>query len=513
MTRLPLAAALALTLGACATTSEQKGKTVDARTPATATTPAAVDALYAELTQTGADYSAGLEAYRKGDMEGARQKFAASRESWRTLAARCLKLPGCEVERVLAQQDAALAASGSELLAGNDGEPTSETDPTAQAPEEGEESPIVADLPEAARAARLLRGKDLGEIIQLNAPTKAALEDWLTWQRPALVEAYENYQFLRAQMWPAYEKAGLPEALLFGFLATESGGKVHAYSRAGAAGPLQFMYYTGVRYGLGNDNGFDTRYDPAASARANVAYINDELRSLNNNLELSIAAYNGGEGRIDRLANGGARSFWDSSVYYALPPETRDYVPVVLAAAYLFLHPDRYNLKFPQVDARTSTVNLKAAISLNELTLCLGQEGTSARGWFRQLRNLNPRYEPNDPIAAGTALVLPAAAAPAYDRNCAEGPMLAMSTDLHSAHPPSVPKNAPNRLAIKSKGGKAGHGKSYVVRKGETLGAIARKFGCDVRTIATANNLRAPRYAIHAGQQLSVPSCSATAAR
>ena len=247
-----------------------------------------------------------------------------------------------------------------------------------------------------------------------------------------------------------------------------------------------------------------------------MAYINDELRSLNNNLELSIAAYNGGEGRIDRLAGGGARSFWDASVYYALPPETRDYVPVVLAAAYLFLHPERYNLKFPQIDARTATVSLKTALSLNELTLCLGQEGTSARGWFRQLRNLNPRYEPNDPIAAGTALVLPAVAAPAYDRNCADGPMLAMSTDLHSAHPPTAPKNLPNRLAIKPRsGGKsvAAHAKTYVVRKGETLGAIARRFGCNVQSIATANGLHAPHYAIHAGQQLSVPSCAVTAAR
>jgi len=87
-------------------------------------------------------------------------------------------------------------------------------------------------------------------------------------------------------------------------------------------------------------------------------------------------------------------------------------------------------------------VSLKAPISLNELTLCLGQEGTGARGWFRQLRNLNPRHEPNDPIPAGTAVVVPAVAASAYERNCADGPMLAMSADLHSSHPPS-PQNAP----------------------------------------------------------------------
>ena len=50
-----------------------------------------------------------------------------------------------------------------------------------------------------------------------------------------------NYQYLRFEMWPEYQKAGLPEAMLFGILAKESGGKVHAVSRSGAAGPLQFM--------------------------------------------------------------------------------------------------------------------------------------------------------------------------------------------------------------------------------------------------------------------------------
>src|SRR3546814_19579029 len=102
---------------------------------------------------------------------------------------------------------------------------------------------------------------------------------------------------MRYLMWPEYEKAGLPEALLFGILAKESGGRVHAVSRSGASGPLQFMYSTGLRYGLGQVNGFDTRFDPQLSARANVAYLNDRFAALNHNLELALAAYNGGEGR------------------------------------------------------------------------------------------------------------------------------------------------------------------------------------------------------------------------
>ena len=505
-----LAAALTLALTSCA----QQPKRAPAPPPVAAADTAAVDAVYADLAKARADYDAGLNLYRHGEQNGARKVMDSAREQVRAASERCLKLRGCEIDRVLGAQDSMLVSAAKELTSEADGEDVASTAPVKDEPVEAGENPALATaLPEAARAARLLKGKDLGAIIQLNAPTKAALEDWLTWQRPALMDAYENYQFLRAKMWPEYEKAGLPEALLFGFLATESGGKVHAYSKAGAAGPLQFMYYTGVRYGLGIDNGFDMRLDPAASARANVAYLNDELRSLNNNLELSLAAYNAGEGRIDRLAAGGSKSFWDASIYYALPPETRDYVPVVLAAAYLFLHPEKYNLKFPSIDTRTADIALKSTLSLNELTMCLGQDGGAQRGWFRQLRNLNPRSEANDALPAGAIVTVPASAAAAYERNCVDGATLAMSTDLHAAHPPAVPKAA--RVAAvergkKGKGGKSSGGGKYVVHKGDTLDSIARSHGCkSVQPIAQANKLKPPKYSLTAGQQLVVPSCGA----
>lgn len=498
--------ALGLTLGACA---QNTARVAAPPSPAPADA-AAVEAIYADLAKSRADYDAALTAYRNGDQPEARKGMEAAREALRALSGRCLRLRGCDIDRVLSVQDSMLAASAKELTSEADGEDVAANAPTKEAVEPGEESGAAAVLPEAARAARLLKGKDLGAVIQLNDPVKAALEEWLTWQRPNLVDAYENYQFLRAKMWPAYEKAGLPEALLFGFLATESGGKVHAYSRAGAAGPLQFMYYTGVRYGLGTDNGFDLRLDPASSARANVGYINDQLRTLNNNLELALAAYNAGEGRIERLAGGGSRSFWEAPIYYALPPETREYVPHVLAAAYLFLHPEKYNLKFPTVDARTTEVVLKSPLSLNELTVCLGSEGgAEQRGWFRHLRNLNPRSEPNEALPAGATVTLPASASAAYEKYCLDGQMLAMSTELHAAHPPPVPKAA--RVAAVQRGGKSSRGgKGYVVHKGDTLDSIARRHGCrDVKQIAAANKLKAPKYAIKPGQQLIVPACSA----
>ena len=95
------------------------------------------------------------------------------------------------------------------------------------------------------------------------------------------MDSYENYRYMQHLMSPAFKRHGLPEALLFGIMAKESNGKVHAGSRAGAVGPLQFMPATGRRFGLGNDGtGFDTRYDAALSADAAAQYLTERMAQL-----------------------------------------------------------------------------------------------------------------------------------------------------------------------------------------------------------------------------------------
>lgn len=458
---------------------------------------AQVNAIYAGLERATATADDAFKRARDGDVAGASAALVAAREALTAAGGRCMTTAGCEVERVLAAQDALIERQARELIGGDNGEiaPVEES----VAPEAGSAaSPVVGTLPQAARTVSLLRGKDLRTIIRLNEPVKAALEEWLTWMRPNLLEAYENYQYLRHRMWPVYSEAGLPEALLFGILAKESGGKVHAVSRAGASGPLQFMPHTGARYGLTSTGGFDLRFDPAAATRANVAYLNDRFRELNDNLELALGAYNGGEGRMRRLSPNGRRSFWEPGVWNSLPPETRDYVPMVLAAAWLFLHPDQYNLKFPVIDARPAEVALKSSLSLSELAICMGQDG-NARGWFRTLRNLNPRLDSNVRLVSGTKLALPQTAVAAYDRNCVAGRYVATAMDLHMANPPVTPV-----LRV------ASTQRTYVVRRGETLSAIARKFGCArIAPIAQANRIKPPKYSIRPGQRLLVPICSA----
>ena len=300
---------------------------------------------------------------------------------------------------------------------------------------------IAADVPEAARAAQLLsEGHDFDEMVEFNPAVQQAIRRWLTDMRPELMTSYENYQYLRHEMWPHYARAGLPEALLFGIMAKESHGRVHATSRAGAAGPMQFMYTTGIRFGLGQvEDGFDTRYDPGEASRASAEYLNERLGQLNDSIELSLAAYNGGEGRALRIhkANPG-RGFWNQAVYDEFPDETRDYVPMVIAAAWLFLHPEEYGLTFPQVNGtQPTTIVLQNPASIYELTICLGNQG-ARNGYMRALRNLNPRYDADSWIPAGSSINATVGIANLYRTHCVDGPRATLAQRLVDSDPRSA---------------------------------------------------------------------------
>jgi membrane-bound lytic murein transglycosylase D len=460
---------------------------------------AAAARLYARLDAGSRAWLAGMDVARHGDAAQARTGMSAALDDIHAAAAECAAVAGCDTQRFVDVLDTLLRQGIEAEPVPAEGDVGTTPEATAQA---GESSPVVAALPQLGRTITLLKGRELGDIIALNGPVKAALEEWLTQYRPNLLAAYGNYQYMRYLMWPEYEKAGLPEALLFGMLAKESGGKVHAVSRSGASGPLQFMYATGTRFGLATVDGFDQRFDPRLSARANAAYIDEQLAIFNNNLELVIGAYNGGEGAMRRRVAraGGSPSFWDPAIYRDLSQETREYVPMVLAAAWLFMHPERYKLEFPHIDGNPGSITLARPASLAELSVCLGQDG-NPDGWFRTLRNLNPQLDPQRAEPAGSRLHVPHFLETVYARDCAGGRWAELAAELHSAVVPSPPPVAiARRQESKSR--------RYVVRKGDTLHAISRKSGCgSVREIAGANHLRAPHYPIKPGQVLVLPEC------
>jgi membrane-bound lytic murein transglycosylase D len=472
-------------LGACASAGNSKPS-------------ASVNALYSQLDQASKGYETALQQSREGDLGASQLTLTRSLDQLKSAAALCGNTAGCDTQRFFSVFDRLLRLKDGDFS--GDQDLNSDVDPSQRSLATGKVG--AAALPQAQRSVTLLHGQKLSELIAMNGPVKAALEMWLTQWRPQLMDAWVNYQYMRYQMWPQYEKADLPEALLFGIMAKESGGKVHAVSRSGAAGPLQFMYATGLRFGLSSDGGFDMRFDPAASARANAEYINEQLRIFNNNLELTIGAYNGGEGRMRRtVGDDTSVSFYDPRIYNQLSQETRDYVPSVLAAAWLFLHPESYNLRFPKTDGAPGAVILKRAASLSELTVCLGSADGMRDGWFRTLRNLNPRLDPQVTQPAGTSLQLPKPLEQAYASRCVDGPWPILAGDLHRAVIPVValPPSAPTPPAVRG----TSH---YKVRRGDTLISIVRKLHCSsVQEVTEMNELKHHRLAV--GKTLKLPVC------
>jgi len=478
--------------------------------------------LFQQMDAASQRYREAQVQLQNGD-DTAMVRMSKALEDIEDLAQQCLKQKGCEATRVITTYEALLKSQDMAPDLVEAGETRAEPDHAI--------SPVLASSPEAARSMQLLNdGHAFDKMVEINEPIQAAIREWLTTQRSFLIDSWENYQYMRYLMYPEYEKAGLPEALLFGLMAKESGGKVHAVSRSGASGPLQFMYGTGARFGLGKDaTGFDTRFDPQYAARANAAYINERFRELNRNIEYTVAAYNGGEGRAGRLfVQNSGQSFWSPQAYGALPPETRDYVPMVIAAAWLFLHPKQYGLEFPHIDTTPDQFALARDTSINELTICLGNGG-SRDGWFRVLRNLNPRYEPTTIIPTGTVLRAPKRVTMLYRNNCMQGPRAEMAGQLMRASKYVVPVYVPGPEAamdpnaslaeqVEAATPKPAHSRKerkerekkvheYHVRKGDSLLAIAREHSCDLTVLARANRLKGPSYALRPGQRLKLEGC------
>lgn len=180
----------------------------------------------------------------------------------------------------------------------------------------------------------------------------------------------------------------MPEDLVY-LAMIESGLDTGAYSSADAAGIWQFIEPTGERYGLEVSDYVDERRDPVKATRAALDYLQD-LHDQFGSWFLAAAAYNTGENRIERVLNeqvGGARG--DEALYWQIsshiPRETRDYVPLMLAAAHITKDHDKYGLSdltFQQ-PLRFAEVTVPGATSLADIADATGVDEDT-------IRELNP---------------------------------------------------------------------------------------------------------------------------
>lgn len=268
---------------------------------------------------------------------------------------------------------------------------------------------------------------------------------------------------------------GMPEDLIYLAL-IESGFSPRAYSRAHAAGIWQFIAETGRRYGLEISTYIDERRDPVKSTRAALDYLQKLYRQFGS-WYLAAAAYNSGEGRVERLLRrhaGGARGsdalFWKISPY--LPRETRDYVPLMLAAGHIAKDPAKYGFK---------SLKYHQPLAFEQVSV---PGGTSLRSVARAadvsldaVKDLNPHFIRGvTPPGRTVAVRLPVGRREIFARNF-----------KHMAEE--------RRLASIQ----------HTVRRGETLSHIARRYGTTVSELRAANGGVHPRR-IQVGQRLTVPT-------
>ena len=161
---------------------------------------------------------------------------------------------------------------------------------------------------------------------------------------------------IRAKM----RAGGLPEDMYYLAL-IESGFDPNAYSRAAAVGMWQFMTSTARDMGLRVDWWIDERRDPVKSTTAAVRFIKG-LREQFGSLYLAAAAYNGGPGRVARGLTRYADDLEGTTgedLFFALAEkdylrnETREYVPQLIAAALIAKEPEKYGMHFGTLPALT----------------------------------------------------------------------------------------------------------------------------------------------------------------
>jgi membrane-bound lytic murein transglycosylase D len=149
-----------------------------------------------------------------------------------------------------------------------------------------------------------------------------------------------------------FREEGVPEDITW-LGQVESAWRTKAYSSAAASGLWQFIPGTGRTYGLRQTAWVDERNSLEKATRASARYLKDLANHFNGNWELAMAAYNTGQGNVDRaISRAGAASFW--KIYPYIAQETRNYVPNILATMLIAKNPERYGFRGIRPDAPLS---------------------------------------------------------------------------------------------------------------------------------------------------------------
>jgi membrane-bound lytic murein transglycosylase D len=312
--------------------------------------------------------------------------------------------------------------------------------------------------------------------IVINEKVMKALDYWLNKGRKRFEDGLIRSGRYRPMIERIFREESIPQDLIY-LAQVESRFIPLAVSRVQAKGMWQFGKSTAIRYGLKITRDVDERYDPDKSTRAAARYLKD-LYAMFNDWNLVLAAYNCGEGKIQRLINSsGLQDFWQLvDLRRKLPTETKNHVALIQASIIIGRNPGKYG--FPtELDPpiQYAEVPVSKPINLRNAAKALGTS-------LNELRKLNPALK---------------------------GMITPVSYSNYSLNIPSSNEAAAReklaalpRATIKPPPGFEGRHK---IQRGETLSEIAALYNVSIAELEEVNNLLS-RHKIRAGSWLHVPS-------
>lgn len=251
----------------------------------------------------------------------------------------------------------------------------------------------------------------------------------------------------------------------------ESALKPQAISRSGAGGLWQFMPATGRDYGLDVGSMIDERFDPYLATEAACKYLS-KLYAIYGDWSMSLAAYNAGQGTVNKAIrrSGGKTDYW--SIRSFLPKETQNYVPAFIAVNYVMSYASQHNI-YPQIphffEYEMDTIHVHHRIDFGVVGQWLDYNRT-------KLAYLNPMYL-SEVVPGSSERGLPI-------KMPVE--LIGEFMDFHDSivkystleYKYWVAQNQPAREQY-----------SHVIKSGETLESIAKKYHCSTQDIKAWNTM------------------------
>ena len=292
-----------------------------------------------------------------------------------------------------------------------------------------------------------------------------------------------------------FDQYGLPQELAK-VAVIESALNPMAVSRVRAAGMWQFMRRTGTQYGLEVDEFVDERFDYIKETHAAAKYLKDAY-AIFGDWSLAIASYNCGPGNVNKAIRraGAGHDFWD--VYQYLPRETRGYVPAFIAAMYTLAFYKEHNIVPSHVDTppQVDTFHISKNLHFGQVAECTGIS-------MDMMRKLNPEYVKDIvPGKSKTRVIkLPFSFSGAFID--AQDTIYAYKDSIFF-DPVKIKEISTPRSSRTSSGGGSSY-TTYTVKRGDSLGKIASRYGTTIANIKKWNGLR--KDTIVPGQRLRIYS-------